>query len=73
MAGKRENAMVVVMTDLTSGQARQITNDCMAAKRKYAPNSLGIIKSGSKGRVGGMLSGRNQNRIGEGGTVTIRK
>ena len=36
MAGVKDNAVVAVITDMTSEQAAQITKEIMKAKRKYS-------------------------------------
>lgn len=55
MAGKKENAVVAVISDLTSEQAAQMTKEIMKAKRKCAPNGRGTIACGKKSDVGGLL------------------
>ena len=55
MAGKKDNAIVVVISDLTSEQDAQMTKEIMKAKRKYAPNARGTIASGKKSDVAGLL------------------
>ena len=36
MAGKKDNAVVAVISDLTDEQASQMTKEIMKAKKKYA-------------------------------------
>lgn len=55
MAGVKDNAVVAVITDMTSEQAAQITKEIMKAKRKYAPKGIGTIASSRKADVGKLL------------------
>ncbi len=65
MAGKRDMAVVAVISDLTSNQAAEITRDILKAKRKYAPNGRGTVASGYTSSVGNMLQQNNsRKRIG---------
>jgi hypothetical protein len=43
MAGKKDNAVVTVITNLTDTQAANITADIQKAKSKRAPESRGTI------------------------------
>ena len=63
MAGKKDRAVVAVISDLTSSQAAQMSREIMRAKDKYAPSGRGIISSGTKTSVGSLLQ-RGQKRIG---------
>ena len=63
MAGKKDRAVVAVISDLTSSQAAQVSREIMRAKDKYAPSGRGIISSGMKNSVGSLLQ-RGQKRIG---------
>lgn len=56
MAGKKDNAVVAVIGDLTDEQAAQMTKEIMKAKRKYAPYGRGTISSGKKQDIGGLLA-----------------
>lgn len=69
MAGKKDNAVVAVITDLTDEQAAQVTKEIIKAKKKYAPNGRGTIASGKKGDVGGLLQKGNSDKpaIGQAG------
>ena len=64
MAGKKDRAVVAVISDLTQNQAAQISKDIMKAKAKYAPNGRGTIASGSKTNVGSLIQGGIRKRIG---------
>lgn len=55
MAGKRDNALVAVITDLTSTQAAQMSKEIMRAKAKYAPHGRGTIATGLKSGVGALI------------------
>jgi len=55
MAGKRDSALVAVITDLTSSQAAQMSKEIMRAKAKYAPHGRGTIASGLKSSVGSLI------------------
>lgn len=46
MAGKKDRAVVAVISELTQNQAAQISKDIMKAKAKYAPLGRGTIASG---------------------------
>ncbi len=63
MAGKKDNAVVAVISDLTDEQASQMTKEIMKAKKKYAPNGRGTIASGKKQDVGGMLQAGKRKRL----------
>ena len=43
MAGKKDRAVVAVISDLTQNQAAQISKDIMKSKTKYAPIGRGTI------------------------------
>lgn len=64
MAGKKDRAVVAVISDLTQNQAAQISKDIMKAKAKYAPNGRGTIASGLKTNVGSLIKGGIRKRIG---------
>lgn len=63
MAGKKDNAVVAVVSDLTSEQAAQMTKEIMKAKQKYAPNGRGTIASGKKTDVGILLQKGSSGKI----------
>ena len=63
MAGTKDNAVVAVITDLTSEQAAQITKDIMKTKRKHAPNGRGTVACGKKSDVGGLLQGGKRKQL----------
>ena len=62
MAGKKDNAVVAVISGLTSNQAAQISKDLMKSKEKYAPFARGTIASGKHSGVGALLQ-RSNKRI----------
>jgi len=63
MAGKKDNAVVAVISGLTSNQASQISRDIMRSKEKYAPFGRGTIASGKHSGVGALLQ-KGTKRIG---------
>ena len=63
MAGKKDNAVVAVISGLTSNQASQISSDIMRSKEKYAPLGRGTIASGKHSSVGA-LHQKGTKRIG---------
>ena len=63
MAGKKDKAIVAVISGLTSNQSAQITKEIMRAKEKYAPLSRGTVASGALSSVGALLQ-KGQKRIG---------
>lgn len=64
MAGKKDNAVVAVISGLTSNQASQISRDIMRSKEKYAPLGRGTIASGKHSGVGALLQ-KGTKRIGD--------
>ena len=65
MAGKRDHAVVAVISDLTSVQAAQMTKEIMVAKSKYAIHGRGTIAAGKKENVG-LLIQKGRRQIGKG-------
>lgn len=63
MAGKRDNALVAVISDLTQIQAAQMSKEIMRAKAKYAPHGRGTIATGLKSSVGNLIQ-NGSKRIG---------
>lgn len=55
MAGKKDNAVIAVISGLTNNQASQISKDIMNSKNKYAPLGRGTIASGKHSNVGSLL------------------
>ena len=45
MAGKKNHAVVAVISGLTSNQAADITKDIMKSKQKHAPQGRGTAAS----------------------------
>lgn len=61
MTGKKDNAVVAVISDLTKNQAAQISKEIMKAKANYAPHGRGTIVTGCKSSVGSLIqSGRKR-------------
>jgi len=67
MAGIKDNAVVAVISGLTTEQSAQITKDIMKSKAKNAPNSQGTIASGKRGDVGGLLQSGSRKQLGKKG------
>lgn len=55
MAGKKDKAVVAVISGLTNNQAAQISKDIMKSKQRYAPSGRGTIASGLMTSVGSLL------------------
>lgn len=55
MAGKKDKAVVAVISGLTDNQAAQIAKDIMKSKQKYAPSGRGTIASGLMSSIGALL------------------
>ena len=64
MAGKKDRAVVAVISDLTRSQAAQISKDIMRAKDKHAPLGRGTIATGERSAVGSLIQGGIKKRIG---------
>ena len=56
MAGKKNNGVVAVISDLTNEQAAQLTKEIIKAKRKVAPKGRGMISSGTKEKIGLLIN-----------------
>ena len=63
MAGKKDQAVVAVISGLTNNQAAQITKDIMKSKQKYAPHARGTASTGFISNVGALLQ-KGTKRIG---------
>ena len=63
MAGKKDNAVVAVISDLTEEQAAQVSKDIMKAKKKYAPYGRGTIATGKKFDIGHLLQIGHKKQI----------
>ena len=48
MAGKKDNAVVMVLTDITNAQAAQVAKEVIRIKNKHAPLGRGTIATGKK-------------------------
>ena len=55
MAGKKDKAVVAVISGLTNNQAAQISKDIMRSKQRYAPHGRGTIASGLMSSVSSLL------------------
>lgn len=55
MAGKKDKAVVAVISGLTDNQAAQITKDILKSKQKNAPFGRGTVASGFMSSVGLLL------------------
>lgn len=55
MAGKKDKAVIAVISGLTDNQAANIMGDIMKSKQKNAPLSRGTAASGILSNVGKML------------------
>lgn len=60
MAGKKDKAVVAVISGLTENQAAQITKDIMKSKQKNAPLGRGTVASGLMTNVGSLLHKGNK-------------
>lgn len=65
MAGKKDRAVVAVISELTQNQAAQISKDIMKAKTKYAPLGRGTIASDQKSNVGSLIQSGIRKMIGD--------
>lgn len=64
MSGKKDHAIVVVMNNLTSTQAANISADIEKSKFRRAPNARGTIVTGQRKDVGVMLEkGQRQTSL----------
>lgn len=63
MAGKKDNAVVMVLTDVTTAQAAQVAKEVIRIKNKFAPLGRGTIATGKRQDVGGLLQKGIQNKI----------
>lgn len=64
MAGKKDRAVVAVISDLTRSQAAQISKDFMRAKDKRTSLGRGTIATGERSTVGSLIQGGIKNRNG---------
>lgn len=55
MAGKKDNAVVMVLTNVTNAQAAQVVKEIFKIKNKYAPLGMGTIAAGKKQDVGALI------------------
>lgn len=63
MAGKKDKAVVAVISGLTDNQAAQITKDILKSKQKSAPFGRGTVVVGYMSNVGQLLQNETK-RIG---------
>ena len=64
MAGKKDRAVVAVISGLTQNQAAQISKDIMQAKAKHAPLGRGTIATGAHSSVGSRIQSGFKKRRG---------
>ena len=64
MAGKKDSAVVAVISGLTRNQAVEITKDILKAKQKHAPLARGTASSGLISSVSALLQGENRKMLG---------
>ncbi len=55
MAGKKDKAVVAVISGLTDNQAAQITKDILKSKQRNAPFGRGTVASGFMSSIGTLL------------------
>ena len=60
MSGRKDQAVVAVISGLTNNQAAQITKDIMRAKQTHAPHARGIASSGAISSIGALLQKGNK-------------
>ncbi len=60
MAGKKDNVVVAIISDLTIEQQVQIEKEIHKAKKKYAPHGRGTIASSERNNIGNIL--QNETR-----------
>lgn len=63
MAGKKDRAVVMVITDVTNAQAAQIVQETIKIKNKIAPSGRGTIAARKKEDVGRLLQRANKKAI----------
>ncbi len=63
MAGKKDNAVVMVLTDITNAQAAQVAKEVIRIKNKHAPLGRGTIATGKKQDVGTLIQKGKQSKI----------
>lgn len=62
MAGKRDNAVIAVISDLTKAQSARLLKEIIQAKSNIAPQGRGTVATGKKEDVGALLqSGRRKS------------
>lgn len=63
MAGKKDNAVVMVLTNVTNAQAAQVVKEIFKIKNKYAPLGRGTIAAGKKQDVGTLIQKGRKDKI----------
>lgn len=63
MAGKKDNAVVMVLTNVTSTQAAQVAKEVFRTKSKIAPLGRGTIAVGKKQDVGVLIQEGRRDMI----------
>ncbi len=62
MAGKKDQVVVAVISDLTRSQAAEVQKQIVVAKGRYAPEGRGTIATGTRDNVGALIRGGVSNR-----------
>lgn len=62
MAGKKENVVVTVISDLTLRQAAELQKQIIVAKSKYASSGRGTIATGTRRNVSALIQGCHSSR-----------
>lgn len=63
MAGKKDNAVVMVLTEVTNTQAAQVAKEVIRIKNKVAPLGRGTIATGKKQDVGKLIQKGHQDKL----------
>lgn len=65
MAGKKDNAVVIVLTNVTNTQAAQVMKEMFRIKNKFAPLGRGTIAISKKQDVEALIQEGWQDKISE--------
>lgn len=63
MAGKKDRAVVMVITDVTNAQAARIVQETIKIKNKIAPSGRGTIAARKKEDVGRLIQKASRRAI----------
>lgn len=63
MAGKKDNAVVMVLTNVTNAQAAQVAKEAIRIKNKFAPLGRGTIATGKRQDIGMLIQKGRQDKI----------